>query len=133
MPSLEDEIRAQNLTVLVVEDEALVALNLEDMLGDLGCTVVGPAMKYEAAIDLLERGVTADLAILDVNIGGKPVYPIAERLAERRMPIVFATGYGRSGLPDSWRAWPVLQKPYAVRDLEECLAEAARRKADSDA
>jgi CheY-like chemotaxis protein len=122
MPLPDGSHSPSSFTVFVVEDEALVALNLEDMLADLGCTVLGPAMKIEAAEGMIAAGIDADLDILDVNIGGRPIYPIAEKLIERSMPIVFATGYGRSGLPEEWRDRPVLQKPYAMAELAECIA-----------
>lgn len=127
MPSHDLDIRDRGLSVFVVEDEALVALNLEDMLEELGCDVIGPAMKMDAALAMVEKGLAADVAILDVNIGGQPIYPLAKLLAARDMPIVFATGYGRAGLPEEWQEHPVLQKPYALHDLEACLAATARR------
>lgn len=112
------------LGVFVVEDEALVALNLEDMLVDLGFRVEASAMRIEQALDIIDKGCAADVAILDVNLAGKPVFPVAERLAEAGMPIVFATGYGRSGLPQEWQASEVLQKPYTMEQVAGCLSAA---------
>ena len=86
-----------DLKVFVVEDEALVALNLEDMLADLGCRDIVSAMRLDQALAQIDDGLDADVAILDVNLAGKPVFPVAERLAERGTPIVFATGSGRGG------------------------------------
>lgn len=119
--------KADGLTVFVVEDEALVALHLEDMLADLGCTVVGPAMRLDRAFEMVEKGLTADVAVLDVNVAGQPIFPLAEKLAERGMPLVFATGYGRSGLPPEWHSRPVLQKPYTMEDVAAGLARAIGR------
>ncbi|MCO6392222.1 response regulator [Aliihoeflea aestuarii] len=122
MPDVSGKL--QGLNVFVVEDEALVALNLEDMLDELGCTVIGPAMRLGRAKEMLDGAFTADVAILDVNIAGEPVFPIAEQLAVRGIPIVFATGYGQAGLPTSWHSNPVLQKPYTMDEVSGSLAKA---------
>jgi CheY-like chemotaxis protein len=127
MPTLERALSPVGLNVFVVEDEALVALNLEDMLADIGCRVLGPAMRLNAALEMVREGLDADIAILDVNIAGHPVYPLAEALRDRGMPIVFATGYGRSGLPDIWQDCPVLQKPYTTDDVLASIRRALER------
>ena len=114
----------QGLTVFVVEDEALVALNLEDMLHELGCSVLGPAMRIERAESMIEQGVDADVAILDVNVAGTMVFDFARKLADRGMPLVFATGYGRAGLPEDFGQRPILQKPYTAEDVKSGLAQA---------
>ena len=111
--------------VFVLEDESLVLFNIEDILADLGCEVVGPAMRFDQAEAMFEEAAGADLAILDVNIGGTPVFPLAERFKERGTPLIFATGYGRSGLPEEWQSWPVLQKPYSREDVEAAMRSCA--------
>lgn len=121
MSSSEAPSAARQIGVFVVEDEVLVALNLEDMLVDLGFRVEASAMRIEQALDIIDRGCAADVAILDVNLAGKPVFPVAERLAKAGMPIIFATGYGRSGLPEQWQASQVLQKPYTMEQIAGCL------------
>ncbi|MDF2812345.1 MAG: hypothetical protein K0S56_3376, partial [Microvirga sp.] len=73
------------LRVLVVEDEAAISLLLEDMLLDFGCQVIGPAARLAAALETLARE-KVDLAILDVNVAGEPIYPVAEALAQRAIP-----------------------------------------------
>ena len=108
------------LRVLVVEDEAAISLLLEDMLLDFGCEVIGPAARLAAALDTLARE-KIDLAILDVNVAGEPIYPVAEALAERSIPFVFSTGYGSAGIRDAYRNRPVLQKPFAQNDLKQKL------------
>jgi CheY-like chemotaxis protein len=108
------------LRVLVVEDEAAISLLLEDMLLDFGCEVIGPAARLAAALDAVERE-TVDLAILDVNVAGEPIYPVAEALAQRQIPFVFSTGYGSAGIKDAYRDRPVLQKPFAQHDLKQKL------------
>ena len=115
----------QGLRVLVVEDEAAISLLLEDMLLDFGCEVIGPAARLAAALDAVEREVV-DLAILDVNVAGEPIYPVAETLARKGVPFVFSTGYGSAGIKDAYRDRPVLQKPFAQHDLQQKLIDARR-------
>lgn len=112
------------LSVFVIEDESLVLVNLEDMLGELGCTLVGPAMRLDEADAMIDAAGAADVAVLDVNIGGKPVFPLAEQLAARGVPLVLATGYGREGLPPEWQTTTVLSKPYTFEDLAGALMQA---------
>ncbi|WP_343039311.1 response regulator [Microvirga makkahensis] len=113
------------LRILVVEDEAAISLLLEDMLLDFGCEVIGPAARLSAALDAVARE-QVDLAILDVNVAGEPIYPVAEALAQRSIPFVFSTGYGSAGIRDSFRDRPVLQKPFAQNDLKQKLIMARR-------
>jgi CheY-like chemotaxis protein len=108
------------LRILVVEDEAAISLLLEDMLLDFGCEVIGPAARLSAALDAVSRE-QVDLAILDVNVAGEPIYPVAEALAQRSIPFVFSTGYGSAGIRDTFRDRPVLQKPFAQNDLKQKL------------
>ena len=108
------------LRVLVVEDEAAISLLLEDMLLDFGCEVIGPAARLATALDTVQRE-KVDLAILDVNVAGEPIYPVAEALVERSVPFVFSTGYGSAGIKDAYRDRPVLQKPFAQHDLRQKL------------
>jgi CheY-like chemotaxis protein len=111
------------LRILVVEDEAAISLLLEDMLLDFGCEVIGPAARLSAALEAVERE-PIDLAILDVNVAGEPIYPVAEALVQRRIPFVFSTGYGSAGIKDAFRDRPVLQKPFAQHDLKQKLLAA---------
>lgn len=116
--SLSDGLKGKR--VLVVEDEAVVAMLLEDMLGDLGCVAVGPAMTLKLGTELAQKE-KIDVAILDVNVAGERVYPIAEILAVREVPMIFATGYGEGGLQDPWRGRPTVQKPYTEGDIVRAL------------
>ncbi|MBW4090147.1 MAG: response regulator [Proteobacteria bacterium] len=102
--------------VLVVEDEMLVSLLIEDMLADENCTIVGPYSQFAAALDAA-RTEAVDLAILDVNIGGTEVYPIAELLAARQIPFLFLSGYGRSAIPAGHPEWQVCSKPFRLEEL----------------
>jgi len=118
----------QGVRVLVVEDEAAISLLLEDMLLDFGCEVIGPAARLAAALDVVGRE-SIDLAILDVNVAGEPIYPVAEALAQQGVPFVFSTGYGSAGIKDAFRDRPVLQKPFAQHDLKQKLLMARRNAA----
>jgi CheY-like chemotaxis protein len=111
--------------VLVVEDEAAIAMLLEDMLLDFGCEVVGPAARLTMALEMAQRDAF-DVAILDVNVAGDAVYPVAEALAERGLPFVFSTGYGGGGIKDPFRDRPVVQKPFSQQDLKRTLLVALR-------
>jgi CheY-like chemotaxis protein len=113
-----------DLSVFVVEDESLVLMNLEDMLAELGCRLVGPALRLDQAQAMLEAAAAADIAVLDVNIGGHVIFPFAEQLKARGVPLVLATGYGRDGLPEAWRDVTVLSKPYGFDDLAQALLTA---------
>lgn len=113
------------LRVLVVEDEAAISLLLEDMLLDFGCEVIGPAARLAAALDMVGRE-KIDLAILDVNVAGEPIYPVADALVQKAVPFVFSTGYGSAGIKDAYRDRPVLQKPFAQHDLKQKLLAAWR-------
>ncbi len=114
------------LRVLVVEDEMMVAFLLDDMLTRFGCTVTGPVARLEKAIEIAEREAL-DVAILDVNINGREVYPVAEALATRRIPFIFATGYGQAGLRPAYRDCPTLPKPFRQDDLRVLLESVASR------
>lgn len=118
------ESQLQGISVLIVEDEALVAMNLESMLEDLGCVVAGSATRLERALALLEHPPFPGMAILDVNLSGEKVFSVAERLTELSIPFLFATGYGAAAIPDAFTGWPVLQKPYSIADIERGLKEA---------
>jgi len=87
------------LRVLVVEDEGLVAMMLEDLLDDLGCELAGSVASVGAALAWIEAGGEADAALLDVNLGGEPVFPVAEALRARGVPFAFTTGYGENHDP----------------------------------
>lgn len=116
----------EGLRLFVVEDESLVAMLLEGMLEELGCEVVDVAGSLDQALASLDNIVgEAHAAILDVNLGGEMVYPLADKLAERRVPFLFATGYGRAGVASRYPGAPVLAKPYRHEDLAAALAAVA--------
>jgi CheY-like chemotaxis protein len=113
--------------VLVVEDEAAISMLLEDMLLDFGCEIVGPAARLASALEMVRAG-GFDLAILDVNLAGEPIYPVAEALTERNLPFVFSTGYGSAGIKEPFRGRPVVQKPFSQQDLKRTLLEVAPQR-----
>ena len=114
----------RRLRVLIVEDEMLVAMNLEDMLLDLGHEVAGIASRLAPAL-ALARDAGFDAAILDVNLAGERSFPVADLLAERGTPFLFATGYGVQGVEERHRTRPILQKPFRSVDLKTALAALA--------
>jgi CheY-like chemotaxis protein len=119
---MTDTAKLAGLRVLVVEDEMMVSMLIEDMLADMGCVVVGPASRLDEAIELMKAS-ELDCAVLDVNLGGQPIFPLADLLRERGCPFAFATGYGDAGLRDVDRGSPVLQKPFREGDLARVLGE----------
>jgi CheY-like chemotaxis protein len=107
--------------ILVVEDEALVAFALEEMLADFGYEVIGPAPNVAAAMKLVGAG-GIDAAILDVNLGRETIDPVAAALAEAGVPFVFTTGYtNASALPQGFKDRPSLNKPYQPEALHEAV------------
>jgi CheY-like chemotaxis protein len=107
--------------VFIVEDEVLILDTLQDMLEDLGCTVAGSAIELDDA--LAQAGALAiDIAILDVNVAGKRIDPVADLLASRGIPFFFTTGYGRGSLAARHQDRVVVAKPYRKADLAAALA-----------
>ncbi len=110
--------------ILVVEDESLVAMLLETILEDMGCTPVGPAATVDDGLALATDGERLDAALLDVNVAGRQVFPVADALAAAGVPFVFSTGYGEGGLPDRWRGHPTIQKPFTEAAVRDALMKA---------
>jgi CheY-like chemotaxis protein len=116
------EIRMAAHRVFIVEDEALITMMLEDFLEDLGCVVAGTASRVPDATDKA-KFLSFDVAILDVNVDGKNTFAIGDLLLQRKIPFIFATGYGPAGVPEHLHAAPVLKKPFQRRDLERALRD----------
>jgi CheY-like chemotaxis protein len=106
--------------ILVIEDSPVVAPFTADVLGDLGCSVVGPAPNMAAARELLD-GQDFDAAILDVHIRGERVFPLCDLLAAKGVPFVLTSGYADWQMPEKWQDRPRLQKPYTIDQVEEAL------------
>jgi CheY-like chemotaxis protein len=111
-------------TILVVEDESLVAMLLETILEDMGCATLGPVSTVDEALSVIGDGQAFDGALLDVNVAGKEVFPVAEALKARGVPFVFSTGYGEGGLPPEWRGQATIQKPFTEDAVRQALMDA---------
>jgi CheY-like chemotaxis protein len=109
-----------DLRVLLVEDESLIVMLIEDALADLGCEVAAVASRFEDAV-AKAQALDFDMAILDVNLNGMRTFPIAKIIRSRGIALVFATGYGAMSIPEEFQTVPVLQKPFAMPELERAL------------
>ena len=108
--------------VLVVEDEYFVADDLGRALTQLGAEVLGPVATREEAFELLSTGERIDLAVLDINLEGEPVFPVADTLIEQGVPFLFATGYDQSAIPAQYQQVPRWEKPFAPEALAQALS-----------
>jgi len=118
--------RAPGGSVFLVEDEVMIRMMVADMLEELGYSVAAEAGEINEAIRLAQSA-QFDLAILDVNVNGKVISPVAELIDSRSIPFIFATGYGSSGLPEEFRDRPALQKPFQVETLGRIIDVALKR------
>lgn len=114
--------RLRNSSVLVVEDEFFSALQLESILAHVGCSVIGPMTSVSEALSAA-REEMLDAAVLDVGVSGELVYPVADALRARGIPVVFVTGHRGSDLPQRFRDCPRVAKPYNARELVRVLRE----------
>ncbi|MFC0242958.1 response regulator [Rhodopseudomonas telluris] len=112
-------------TVFLVEDEAMIRMMVVDMLEELGFSVAAETGEINEAVKL--AGTTEfDVAILDVNVNGKVISPVADVLKARNRPFIFATGYGTQGVPEGYRDRPALQKPFQIESLKQALDSTLR-------
>ena len=107
-------------SVLVVEDEVMIRMMVVDMLEQLGYHIAAEAGDIDEAVRLA-NSTEFDLAILDVNVNGRLISPVAEAVEGRNLPFVFATGYGVQGLPEKYRSRPLLQKPFQLETLSRVV------------
>ncbi len=114
----------EGLRLMIVEDEALIAMMAEDMIEGLGHRVVRICPSLKDALEACQEG-GFDAALLDVNLNGDSSMPVAAALKARSCPFAFTTGYGSNGVDDAHRDMPVLTKPYALGDLEAMLGALA--------
>jgi CheY-like chemotaxis protein len=119
-------ISFKKLSVLIVEDEAMIRVLLCEMIEELGHAIAGQAARVDEALALVNSPLAFDLAILDVNLDGMTVEPIAAAVERRGLPFIFATGYGESGVPERFRGRPFLDKPFTIADLSDLLQAVAR-------
>jgi len=124
--------RASERQFLVVEDEMLVALELESMLEELGDEAVGPAPDMERALALVVEEGDLNAALLDLNLNGKISFPVADALSQRNVPFVISTGYGKDALVNGYKSFPLLQKPYRQAELDQALKGLLRLDSPDD-
>jgi CheY-like chemotaxis protein len=113
--------RSRGGSVFLVEDEVMIRMMVADMLEELGYSVAAEAGEISEAMKLAQSA-DFDLAILDVNVNGKMISPVADLIKARQRPFIFATGYGSSGLPEEYRDRPALQKPFQIETLAKAIA-----------
>lgn len=106
--------------IFLVEDESLIMMLLEDIMTDLECEVVRSCLTLREALEAAPT-VDAQVAILDINLAGDPSFPVAERLAARGIPLIFASGYGSTTLPETWQGRTTLAKPFSALQVEAAL------------
>src|ERR1700733_4975534 len=115
-------------SVFLVEDEVMIRMMVSDMLEELGYTVAAEAGEISEALRLVQSTYFG-LAILDVNVNGKVISPVADLIKAQNRPFIFATGYGSSGLPEEYRDRPALQKPFQIETLGRAIDQALKRPA----
>ncbi|QUD90883.1 PAS domain-containing protein [Phenylobacterium montanum] len=125
MPAYGGPARIDGLKLLIVEDALLLALELEAGLEEAGASIVGSAADVDEAMTFVDQPL--DAAVLDANLNGASVMPVAEALAARGVPFVFATGYGDSRFNLAGFDAPVIRKPYDVTQVAAALAEVTGR------
>jgi CheY-like chemotaxis protein len=108
--------------ILVIEDSPVVAPFTVDILGELGCEVLGPAPNMAVAREMVDAG-GFDAALMDVHIRGERVFPLCELLAARGVPFLLTSGYADWTMPEKWDDRPRLQKPYTIGQVEEALSQ----------
>lgn len=106
--------------VLLVEDQVIIAMELEAALKKAGCEVVGPVGRLKPALELARRELL-HFAVLDVNLCGEKVFPVAHLLESRGIPFVLATGYGESAVPEGHIGWRVVSKPYDSEQIVKLI------------
>jgi CheY-like chemotaxis protein len=107
--------------ILIVEEDPIIAMMVEDAVRELGLQPVGPISSVAGALDLL-GGHDVSAAVLDCNLGGEYVWPVADKLATNQVPFLFSTSYGRRGIPDHFADRLVLSKPFPVAALTRALS-----------
>jgi DNA-binding response OmpR family regulator len=127
MPTDETVLK---LRTLLVEDEPLILEWLEELLRELGCSIAGAASTLAQALQTFD-GVDADVAILDVHLGNASVFPVAESLRARGIPIIFTSGAGGEALPPSWQSCRILGKPFNQQQLAAALRTIAKLPSNS--
>ena len=110
--------------ILVVEDEYLIAMDLQIFLDEFGVVVVGPVPSVEQAMALIRSVPGIEAAVIDVNLGGEMAYPVADVLIEQHIPFVFTSGYAEGKQLERYPEIPACKKPYGMQELANVLAGA---------
>lgn len=127
---MSSEAKPQPLSVFLVEDETLIQMMVADMIEELGHTVIAQASDLNQALSLAQT-TDLDVAILDINLSGQRIDPVAETLSNRNLPFIFASGYRGEGRTDRFRDRPALQKPFSLSQLAEAIEAALRPSLDN--
>jgi CheY-like chemotaxis protein len=120
------EAAEQRRGVLIVEDEMLVASLIEDAILEMDLEALGPASTVAMALKMIED-TPPEGVLLDLNLAGAPAYPIADALAARGIPFAFVTGYGADGVRKDFADRPVLQKPFAIEQVQDVVRQMMAR------
>src|SRR5262249_26948218 len=115
--------------ILIVEDEYFLADDLKQILSRRSAEVLGPVPTMSEALKLINDSQRIDCAVLDVNLGGKPVFPISAALRERKIPFLFATGYASTQIPAEFDGIPRLEKPFVSSALIAAVEAIIRARA----
>ncbi len=123
MPEALPALALQGRRILVAEDDYILAEELKADLEGQGAEVLGPVPDLESARELLTTTPAPDAALLDINLGGEMVYPLADILQDRNIPFVFATGYEEWAIAEPYASLPRLEKPLDMRQVARALVE----------
>lgn len=123
MQTFQDKTPLAGRRVLIVKDEYFVADDLAQVLHRFRAEIVGPAAILQEALGLLMTEESIDLAVLDINLRGETVFPVAAMLIGRGVRFLFATGYGRAAIPAEYRHVPCWEKPFAPASLAQALGD----------
>lgn len=106
--------------VLIVEDDMLVSMLMEEYVSELGCVVVASVRKVSQALEVVSKA-EFDIAVLDYSLGNENTSSVADALEQKKIPFIFASGYGENGIDSRWADHTVLQKPFTAIDLQQAL------------
>jgi CheY-like chemotaxis protein len=126
--TVPSDLPFDGMKILLVEDEYVIASDLSRILSNLGAEILGPAPTIAAAEKLLAAGAQPDAAILDINVRGVLVYPIAEILVTRGVPFAFVTGYSYDIVPAEFASAPHCEKPVTARNIEAAVRDCLQMK-----